>query len=62
MDDRSGIRIAVEVKLGDGAANIPGLKTLMDMAETGGIVLSGGGLEEKSGHVVVPASVFLALV
>lgn len=34
----------------------------MNMTETGRIVLSNDRLEEKAGHWVVPASVFLAFV
>ena len=58
MDDRSGTRMSIEVKSG----SITGLKALMSMTETGGIVLSDDRLEERDGHLVVPASVFLALV
>ena len=62
MDDRCGIRVSIEVKTDGVAGNVTGLKTLMSMTETGGIVLSNDMLEEKDGHLVVPASVFLAVV
>lgn len=62
MDDRCGTRVYIEVKTGGVAGNVTALRTLMSMTETGGIVLSNDMLEEKDGHLVVPASVFLAVV
>ena len=61
MDDRSGIRMAIEVKLGGVARDVAGLRTLMNMTKIGGVVLSDNDLE-KGDHLVVPASVFLSLV
>jgi predicted AAA+ superfamily ATPase len=61
MDDRSGIRMAIEVKLGGVSRDVAGLRTLMNMTKIGGVVLSDNDLE-KDDHLVVPASVFLSLV
>ena len=62
LDGGSVTRMAIEVKLGNTVKNTIAMKTLMDRANLGGIVLSDSHLEERDDYLVIPASVFLTLV
>ena len=62
LDDGHGLRLPIGVKSGDNPGDIGGMLQFLKTQHANGIVLTRERMEERRNYLILPASVFLALV